>query len=90
MIAKILGTTLAGFIFSAAALAADPVDKAVEEQLRKNLAIPSMNLAVESVATSEIPGVMRCSSLMVRWSTPIPRAVTLLWVTSMQWRQTAW
>jgi thiol:disulfide interchange protein DsbC len=57
MIAKILGTTLTGLIFSALALAADPVDKAVEEQLRKNLAIPSMNLAVESVANSEIPGV---------------------------------
>lgn len=57
MIAKIFGTALAGCMLSVVALAADPVDKAVEEQLRKNLSIPTMNLAVESVTGSEIPGL---------------------------------
>lgn len=57
MTGKFFGAALTGLLFSLAVFAAEPVDKAVEEQLRKNLAIPSMNLAVDSVAASEIPGL---------------------------------
>ena len=48
---------LAGWLLGATAFAAEPVDKATEEQLRKNLAIPSMNLAVDTISASEIPGL---------------------------------
>jgi thiol:disulfide interchange protein DsbC len=40
-----------------AAWAAEEVDKAVADALRKKLAVPSMGLVVESVVTSQLPGL---------------------------------
>ena len=39
------------------AWAGEKVDKAVEDALSKKLAIPSMGLVVESVSTSQLPGL---------------------------------
>ncbi|MEH6517369.1 MAG: DsbC family protein [Halioglobus sp.] len=39
------------------AIAGDPVDAKVEAEIRKNLAVPSKNLEVASVSSSEIPGM---------------------------------
>ncbi|MEH6610373.1 MAG: DsbC family protein [Halioglobus sp.] len=39
------------------AIAGDPVDAKVEAEIRKNLVVPSKNLGVASVSSSEIPGM---------------------------------
>ncbi|MFV8816944.1 thioredoxin fold domain-containing protein [Haliea sp. E17] len=52
-------TVTAGLLLASASvvLAADGVDEAVEAHLRKALTNPGMNLTVESVAASEVPGM---------------------------------
>ncbi len=39
------------------AYAEDKVDASVEAEIRRNLSVPNMNLAVQSVSNSEIPGM---------------------------------
>lgn len=54
----LLQTMLAAALaLASAAAAAEPVDKAVEDTLRAALKNPDMGLEVESVRTSEIPGM---------------------------------
>lgn len=59
MIIQIMRRTLATvFALSAVvAMAGEPADKAVAETLRKALENPAMGLSVESVHTSELPGL---------------------------------
>jgi len=51
----ITGVALA--VGAALAMAAEPVDEALVEKLSSALAVPAMGLKVESVRTSEIPGM---------------------------------
>lgn len=58
MILPVLRTFLvASFALATSAFAGEAVDKAVEEKLRAALNNPVMGLEVESVSTSEIPGM---------------------------------
>ena len=59
MINRAMQYTLAAFFSLCAAAASwgEPADKATTEKLQKALAVPAMGLTVESVSTSEIPGM---------------------------------
>ena len=59
MIFRLMQSALAATLVLVASLAfaGEPVDKALAEKLSKKLALPAMGLIVESVTTSQLPGL---------------------------------